>query len=181
VPTGVTNLEPLARKQLTGLAGILPALLTTYLVLSSAPRLFAGVTLPVDDTADRLAFAVRWLLVPGLCLLAGLAALSGRRGFTADAIDGTRMPANRALEINLRYNLNTLEQTVLAAIAWTGLSLVLPRGRLYLIPAMASLFGVGRATFWIGYLANPMGRAFGMVLTALPTMIALVWLACAAL
>jgi hypothetical protein len=35
------------------------------------------------------------------------------------------MPANRGLEINLRYNLNTLEQTVLAAITWTALSLAL--------------------------------------------------------
>jgi hypothetical protein len=180
-PTGVTSLEPLTRKQLTGLAGILPALLTTYLVWKSAPRIFADITLPVDDTADRLAFAAHWLLVPALCLLAGVVAVSSRRGFMAGAIDGTRTPANRGLEINLRYNLNTLEQTVLAGIAWTGLSVALPRGQLYLIPAMALLFGVGRATFWIGYLVNPMGRAFGMVLTALPTVIALVWLARAAL
>jgi hypothetical protein len=174
-------MEPLARKQLLALGGIVPAVLATLLVWRSAPRLFAGLALPVDTSADRLAFALHWLLVPGLTLLAGIALLAGRRFFAAAAIDGTRTPTSRGLEINLRYNLNTLEQTVLAAIAWTGLSLALPSTRLYLIPAMALLFGVGRAAFWIGYLIDPMGRAFGMVLTALPTMIALVWLGLRAL
>ena len=40
------------------------------------------------------------------------------------------------------------------------------------IPAMAVLFVVGRITFWIGYLVFPIARAFGMVLTALPTIAA---------
>jgi hypothetical protein len=47
---------------------------------------------------------------------------------------------------------------------------------LVLIPAMAALFAVGRATFWLGYLLDPTGRAFGMVLTALPTIGAYLWL-----
>jgi hypothetical protein len=179
VRAGVAKMQPLARRQLIALAGMLPAVLATLLVWRYAPRLFAGIALPADATAGRLAFAARWLLVPGLTLLAGVALVSGRR-FFMDAIDGTRTPLSRSLEINLRYNVNTLEQTVLAAIAWTGLSLALPRARLYLIPAMALLFAVGRAAFLIGYLIDPMGRAFGMVLTGLPTMIALVWLALAA-
>jgi hypothetical protein len=55
--------------------------------------------------------------LPGLCLLAGIGAAADRRFFSADAIDGTRTPQSRGLEVNLRYNRNTLEQTVLAAIA----------------------------------------------------------------
>ena len=65
---------------------------------------------------------------------------------------------------------------MLAAIAWTALALVLPHASLVLIPALATLFLVGRASFWIGYLLHPMGRAFGMVLTVLPTLGALGWL-----
>ena len=104
-----------------------------------ASKALAWVRLPADDAGDRLAFVIQWLVAPGLTLLVGVVA-AGRRGFYKDAIDGTRAPANKALEINLRYNLNTLEQVVLAAIAWAGLALGLPHDRLVLIPAMASLF-----------------------------------------
>ncbi len=163
------------RKQLIGVAGAFVAALVVVVVYKTAALIFAAVALPADDPAHRMAFAARWLLLPGLTLLAGVWA-AARRGFYPDAIDGTRTPANHALEINLRYNMNTLEQVVLAAIAWSGLALALPLDRLVLIPAMAWLFAVGRVTFWIGYLIHPMGRAFGMVLTILPTIMAFGWL-----
>jgi hypothetical protein len=130
-----------------------------------------------DDSATRLAFAARWLLLPGLCLLAGIAMVANRRFFLPDAIDGSRAPENRALEINLRYNQNTLEQTVLAAIAWTGLALVVPHERLALIPALAILFVVARILFWTGYLIAPGARALGFALTFYPTVAAFIWLA----
>ena len=34
-----------------------------------------------DDSATRLAFAARWLLLPGLCLLAGIAMVANDRGY----------------------------------------------------------------------------------------------------
>jgi hypothetical protein len=165
----------LGRKQLIGVAGAVPAFIVVFLTGRYASALFGFAALPADNIAARLAFAAHWLMVPGLTLLAGIWA-AGRRGFIADAIDGTRSPLSHSLEINLRYNQNTLEQTLLAAIAWMNLSVVLPQERLVLIPAAAILFGFGRATFWIGYLIYPMARAFGMVLTALPTIAAYVWL-----
>jgi hypothetical protein len=67
---------------------------------------------------------------------------------SGSARDGTRSPANYNLEINLRYNQNTVEQVILAAIAWFGLAVTLPVRSLYLIPAMAAAFVVGRARFW---------------------------------
>ena len=164
------------RKQLVGIGLAIPAFLAVVVVYRFAPELFARVTLPSDDVASRLAYAVRWLFWPGLTLLAGVV-VAGRRGFIADAIDGTRTPASYSLEINLRYNQNTLEQTALAAIAWTGLALTLPHDRLVLIPAAAALFVAGRMAFWIGYLLYPMARAFGMVMTVLPTLAAFAWLA----
>ena len=163
------------RQQLIVVAGALPGAAVVVAVLLNAGRLFAGLTLPADDPASRVAFTLRWLLIPGLTLAVGVQ-VAGRRGFLPDAIDGTRTPANHALEINLRYNQNTLEQTVLAAIAWAGLAVALPHAGLVLIPAMAALFAAGRTAFWIGYLLNPLGRAFGMVVTALPTLGAYVWL-----
>lgn len=165
----------LARKQLTVVAGTVPAFVVAFFTARYAPTLFGFAALPADNTAARLAFASHWLMVPGLALLAGIVVAS-RRGFIADAIDGTRSPLSRSLEINLRYNQNTLEQTVLAAIAWINLSLMLPQERLVLIPAAAFLFGFGPAAFWIGYLIYPTARAFGMVLTVLPTIAGYVWL-----
>jgi hypothetical protein len=48
--------------------------------------------------------------------------------------------------------------------------------KLVLIPAMALLFMAGRLTFWIGYLMRPVARAFGMILTAPPTVGSIPWL-----
>ena len=163
------------RKQLIGIAGAVPAIVCVVLVLKFAPQLFGAVVLPADAPGERLAFVSRWMLLPGVALLTGIV-LAARRGFYADAIDGTRTPRGHGLEINLRYNQNTLEQTVLAAMAWAALAVTLPTARLVLIPAMATLFLAGRMTFWIGYLVHPMGRAFGMTLTALPTVGSFGWL-----
>jgi len=103
--------------------------------------------------------------------------VANQRFFVADAIDGARASQSRLLEITLRYNQNTLEQTVLAAIAWAGLAVALPHEMLTLIPAMAIVFIAGRALFWIGYLIAPVARALGLGLSAYPTFAALVWLA----
>jgi hypothetical protein len=110
-------------------------------------------------------------VLPAL-LLAGLTLPHADALFSSVAV-----PASASLEINLRYNQNTLEQTVLACIAWACLAVMLPRTQLALIPAMATLFAIGRAAFWIGYLIHPMGRAFGMALTAFPTIAAYLMLA----
>jgi hypothetical protein len=44
------------------------------------------------------------------------------------------------------------------------------------IPVLAVVFFIGRITFFIGYLIHPIARAYGMVLTILPTLIAYAWL-----
>jgi hypothetical protein len=165
------------RKQILIGLGILPALIVVVFVGQHA--LGARGPEPVA-TAERLALAWRWLLVPGLCLLAGIGMTANQRFLRADFIDGAKPAASDKpgfMEVNLRYNLNTLEQTVLAAIAWTGLALELRPQDLGLIPALAGLFAVGRAAFWIGYVLAPWARAFGLGVTAYPTFAALIWLA----
>jgi MAPEG family len=169
------------RKQLLVLAGMTLAVLA-LLVLATLPDIGRRFPPPLgDDEAARLAFAARWLLVPALCLLAGIGMMANRRFFSDDAMDGTRAPASRALEINLRYNQNTLEQAILAAVAWTGLALYLPHDRLGLIGVLALIFALGRALFWSGYLMAPWARAIGFGLTFYPTAVALGWLAWRAL
>jgi hypothetical protein len=160
------------RKQLLIVLGMAAAVAVCLVTWRYA--LGRGDAAPVTAAA-RLALAVRWLLVPGLCLLAGIGMTANQRFLREDAIDGG--PAGGAFEINRRYNLNTLEQTVLAAIAWTGLSLQLAPRDLTVIPALAALFGAGRLAFWLGYLYAPWARAFGLGLTFYPTAATLVWLA----
>ena len=163
------------RKQGVVMALGLAAALIVLAVGAHARDWFAGLVPSADDLATRLAFALRWLLAPGLMLLAGIQ-VAASRGFHSDAIDGTRAPKSHYLEITLRYNQNTLEQTVLAAIAWLGLAVMMSHAALAFIPAMAGLFVAGRVTFWVGYLVYPTARAFGMVLTGLPTIGAYGWL-----
>ena len=163
------------RKQGVVVALSIVAALVVAAVGAHARDWFADRVPTADDLATRLAFAVRWLLAPGVMLLAGIH-VAASRGFHADAIDGTRTPRSHYLEIALRYNQNTLEQTMLAAIAWCGLAVTVPHAALAFIPAMAGLFVVGRVAFWIGYLVYPTTRAFGMVLTGLPTIVVYVWL-----
>jgi hypothetical protein len=162
------------RKQLLVLAGMAAAVAVIAAAWQAGP--VVAVALPSDDVASRLGFATRWLVVPGLTLLIGIAMTANRRFFDADAIDGGDSTSSRLLEINLRYNRNTLEQAVLAAIAWEGLALELPHDRLTIIPTLALVFAAGRAAFWIGYLAAPWARAFGLGLTFYPTVAAYLWL-----
>jgi hypothetical protein len=164
------------RKQLAVVIGMGAALF----VLIFLWQHLAELPLPLpegNDQAVRLTFVAHWLLLPALALLAGIVAVANQRFFITDAIDGGRSPGGWFLEVTLRYNQNTLEQTVLAAIAWSGLALVLPHDQLGLIPGLAILFFAGRMIFWIGYTLAPVGRAFGLGLTAYPTFAALLWLA----
>lgn len=119
----------------------------------------------------------RWFLAPVLCLAGGITAMAVQRYFSRNAIDGARNPEGHLLEINLRYNQNTLEQAALAVAAWAGLAIAAPRVSAVAIPVLAVLFVVGRAAFLIGYLIAPWARAFGFVLTFIPTLATLCWLA----
>jgi hypothetical protein len=168
------------RKQLLVAAGMALAV-AVLLLFASGTLALPQPTILIDDAAARLAFAAKWLLVPGFALLIGIAMVANRRFFSQDGIDGTRAPASPGLEINLRYNQNTLEQTLLVVIAWPLLALWLPAPRLGLIPVLAVLFGAGRAAFWIGYRIAPWARAFGFALTFYPTVAVFVWLAIQAL
>lgn len=169
------------RKQLLVAAGMALAV-AILLFLYSSPGFVPHFAPPLgDDEGARLAYAARWLLLPALCLLAGVGLMANRRFFSSDAMDGSRAPESHSLEINLRYNQNTLEQAVLAAAAWAGLVLVLPHERLGLIAMLAIVFALGRGLFWIGYLIAPWARAVGFGLTFYPTAVVLVWLGVRAL
>ncbi len=126
---------------------------------------------------SRLEFLAVWLLIPAFAVFACTLVTMLHRLFSPQAIDGTRRPESRFLEINLRVTQNTVEQSFLAAAAWVGLAFALPAERLALIPVLAILFLTGRILFWLGYQVAPAWRATGFGLSALPTAVALLWLA----
>lgn len=162
------------RKQTFVLIGMVLAIGVIYAAWSAGLSL--PFTLPPDFPGTRLAFVARWLALPGASLLVGIGAVANRRFFVADAIDGNPNPASRSLQVNLRYNQNTLEQAMLAALAWPSLALLLPERQLVVIPVLAFLFVVGRACFWLGYLYASWARAFGFALTFYPTVAIYLWL-----
>lgn len=174
-PFATTARSSFFRRQVIGLIQIALVWLICGLAF-----LYGPAVAPRPEIADipaRLAFAAQWLLVPGLTLLLCIVVTMSTRFLTQDAFDGTRTPASRFMEINLRVTQNTLEQVVLAVIAWVGLALALAPDRLGLIPVLAALFAIGRILFWVGYQMDPLARAVGFGLTAVPNAVALLWLA----
>lgn len=165
----------LSRAQAIVGLGMLAAVVAIVTAVWAIPPWLAPIE--AASAGDRLALAARWMLVPALCLAAGVGFVSAWRFGRRDALGEASTGANLAL----RYNLNTLEQAFLAGVAWAGLALSLRPEQLTLIPVLAGLFGVGRLTFAIGYAIAPPFRAFGMGLTAYPTYAALAWLAVQAL
>ena len=67
---------------------------------------------------------------------------------------------------------NTLEQAVIAVAAHLALATLLTGAALAFIPTAVLLFAVGRLTFLIGYPKGAGARAFGMVVTTVPTIAA---------
>lgn len=75
---------------------------------------------------------------------------------------------------------NTLEQAFIAFIAHLALVATTGQAGLAYVLAATALFAVGRVTFLTGYSRGAGGRAFGMITTLLPTLIAFGWAAVAA-
>ena len=95
--------------------------------------------------------------------------MSQQRFWSDKFRDGSDPDIGSAMEINRRYLTNTLEQTFLATIGMLALSITVPFDSMNFIPALTILFVLGRICFWVGYHVNPYARAFGQVLTFIPT------------
>jgi len=134
-----------------------------------------GLPLPLFNTAEsRLIFALRCQIFPVLMLFAGIVAVGNGR-FSTPAINPLANAESEAMRINLRYLSNTLEQFVLFFVGSLILSTFLDTYSIKLIPILATLFVFGRIAFWIGYLKEPIERAFGLGVTLYPTIAVLIY------
>ena len=130
-----------------------------------------------DTTADRMAYAAHWLVIPALLLFAMLAAVGNER-FLSEAIDPTLGKESHPMVIDGRVADNTLQQFVVFTVGLLALSISLPKGSLSVIPAATITFVIARLVFWFGYRVHPLYRAPGFSSTAylnLGILIASIW------
>ena len=148
------------------------AVLTTVAGFSLVPWGMPALTLIEDSLRGRLTLLASSLLLPGLTLMLCIGRIANHRFFTPADIDGSALtegtPTARLLQSLLQ---NTLEQVVLALIAYVGASLLLPFNFLSLIPAAALMFLVGRILFIRGYAHGAESRAYGFALTFYSTVL----------
>ena len=163
---------PLSDKQAAVLKGMVAAVLVCALVLAAGAFLFPEPLLAEDIIAQRLALLARSCLAVSFWLLAAIGVLARHRFFTPQDIDGSGLTQGSATAKRLQAVLqNTLEQTLLALIAYACFTVLAPVRYLGALPAAVLLFWVGRALFWHGYATGAGGRAFGFALTFYSTVI----------
>ena len=167
----------MTKDQRTVLAGAASGIVAMVLLV----WLLASIIAPPDidnTTAERLAFALRWLVVPAILLFAMLAAIGNAR-FLSEAIDPTLGKEDQRMVVNGRVADNTLQQFVIFAVGLLSLATVLPARSLNVIPALTITFVIARIVFWVGYRFHPLYRAPGFSSTAylnLGVLVASLWL-----
>ena len=126
---------------------------------------------PPGGSVETLGAAVAIL---GLWAAAAIGNVARLRFFDPRAIDGAAgsddPPGLRIADAVLR---NTLEQAVLALLAYVALAATLA-GAAPTIALLIGCFSVGRVMFWAGYPGGAANRALGFALTFYPSVLALI-------
>ena len=141
------------------LSGAAAMLLSTWLLYTVLP------SPQVTSQSDAVLYALRWLPLAALPLLAAIVAVGNARAL-GPAIDPTLGNEDRALRITLRVAGNTLEQFVLFAAGSLGLAASIDPAQAKIVGAAAVVFVAARIAFWIGYRIHPLYRAPGFAATA---------------
>ncbi|SET22762.1 MAPEG family protein [Thalassotalea agarivorans] len=114
---------------------------------------------------DRLQIAILWCLVPILFLTVSIGRLARHRFFTPQDIDGSGLTEGTEQAKLLQALIqNTLEQTILAVMAYFIWSVAMPSHWLSVVPIAALAFGLGRILFFKGYQKGAPSRAVGFTL-----------------
>lgn len=132
------------------------------------PRIFEFPT----DLAQRLAFAMLANAFVLVWVAAGVLMVSTMRMASPQDIGGAAAgPPSDRLAIRVAFLQNTLEQAVLAAGLYLALATLVSGRWLSLIVVGVVFFGAGRILFLRGYAKGAPGRALGMSLTMMPTLL----------
>jgi hypothetical protein len=136
------------------------------------PRLFEFPT----SLAERVAFGLRANLVIGFWVLLAVQRVAHVRFVSAADNAGSAFSRPSArLAIPAAFLRNTLEQAFVTSVGLLALATAKGEAALAYIVGAVVLFSVGRSTFLRGYPRGAGARAFGIAVTALPTLGAYCW------
>ena len=168
----------LPREQRRILAQSALALIVCLAVLASAVFVLPPLLeLPSAPTARGPLLAGANLLI-GLWVVFGIRQVASLRFRSAQDNAGSAYgPPSPALAVRAAFLQNTLEQAFVAVVAFNALATQPGEAVSAYLLAAAILFGVGRLAFLRGYPGGAGARAFGVAVTALPTLGAVVWAA----
>ncbi|MCM5705134.1 MAPEG family protein [Larsenimonas salina] len=125
--------------------------------------------------ADRVQLAAAAMSVPALCVMVTVGRLAAHRFITPEDIDGGGLAAGSGTAKLLQALIqNTLEQAVLAIVAYGLWAAFMPPRWLSVVPLAAGLFLVGRVLFCAGYRRGAPARALGFTLCFYPSSLMLV-------
>lgn len=162
-------------------AGLLAALTCLAVLLPAVWLLPKLVDFPTV-LAERFALTIQIEVVLALWSAFAIRSVSSIRFKSVEDNRGSAYgPPSDRLRIPAAFLQNTLEQTLIAVLAHMALATLGGVEPLAFIVGAVLLFSVGRWTFLAGYSRGASGRAYGMVLTMLPTIVALVWVVAAVL
>lgn len=152
--------------------GILAGTVLGWLLFALLLGLVIGPTAAAK--ADRLAYAAAWLL-PIAIVIFLMTVATGIGRFLAGQADPTLTADSRYVDISRRVLTNTVEQSLIFALAALAMAALTPAGLLGTLGALAILFVIARLAFWIGYLIDPIYREAGMALTFQINAVMIVW------
>lgn len=174
-PVNPSNNLELRREQRKILGSCAAALVVCASALTSAHYLMPGLGWFDGSTLES---QLRFLAGANLCLVAwvaiGFGAVSHGRRHSPDDITGSAYsPPSARIAVASAFLQNTLEQFVVASTSYFALLMFAGEKAMPFIACAAVLFALGRVCFYLGYPRGAGGRAFGMAVTALPSIAAL--------
>lgn len=112
--------------------------------------------------ADRLGFAAQWLLLIALLIFGMTLIIAVARNFSP-AIDPTLNQEPRCIDVSRRVLTNTVEQSLIFTLLALAIAAAAPAGQLGVLAALVVMFVASRIVFWLGYLAGPFYRSYGVM------------------
>lgn len=129
---------------------------------------------PIGQPVDRLMLALQCFAGIGFVALLNLQGL-WRLKDTLGAEDPLANAESRGWRINQRVLSNTVEQALIFAPIFVALSIRMDPQHVYMLPALMTIWCVGRLVFWAGYRHSLNARIIGMDWTTVTTMITAIW------
>ena len=116
---------------------------------------------PIPDAGERVQLALKLSLGPVTFLITVIMTVSLTRLITG-AVDPLKDDPPRWRAVDQRVLANTVEQTLAFLPLFIGTAMVIGPGQSAVLAALAIVFVLARAVFWVGYRRCTICRAPGM-------------------